>query len=221
LPARLERYIIADDVEIEDVTDQFSIFHVMTSDIPRIGPCRSVATLRFNETGFDLWAKASLHDDLLRELSTKFAFCDADRAETVRIEEGIPKWGSELTSEVIPVESNLEERCIDYEKGCYIGQETISRMKMSGQRSKRLCGLNSPTKSALSPGMRLISPGDDNKEVGWITSAAWSERVGAEIALGYVKRGFNVVGSSLQATSPAGGTATARVEIVDLPFVGK
>src|SRR4029077_17663776 len=53
LPARLERYIIADDVEIEDVTDQFSIFHVLTSSAPKTGPkCKATAALRFSETGF-------------------------------------------------------------------------------------------------------------------------------------------------------------------------
>ena len=220
LPARLERYIIADDVAIEDVTDEFSIFHVVTSKPPQImAKYKTIAALRFGELGFDVWAEASLHDELSGQLSTQFTFCDPDRAEILRIELGIPKWGRELTPEVIPLEANLEQRCVDYEKGCYIGQETISRMKMSGQRSKSLCGLVSLNGSPLSPGMRLISPGADRKDVGWITSATRSERVGREIALGYVKRGFNAVGSKFEAGLPAESINTVPVEVVDLPFV--
>ena len=69
---------------------------------------------------------------------------------------------------IIPVEANLEQRCIDYDKGCYIGQETISRMKMSGQRNKQLCGLISLKNIPLVSGMRLTGP--EGKEIGWITS---------------------------------------------------
>ena len=218
LPKRLERYIIADDVQIEDVTDQFSIFHVLTATAPRITD-KIISALRFGEPGFDIWAEASVHDEVFAQLSEKFPFCDPRHAESFRIELGIPKWGRELTGEVIPVEANLERHCIDYEKGCYIGQETISRMKMSGQRSKRLCGLLSLDDSPLSDGMRLMALGDDRKEVGWITSATRSERLKKEIALGYVKRGFNAVGSKLAATDPGGSRNPVPVEVVDLPLV--
>jgi len=218
LPKRLERYIIADDVQIEDVTDHFSIFHVLTATAPRMAG-KIVAALRFGEPGFDIWAEASVHDEVFAQLSTQFAFCDPHRTESFRIELGIPKWGRELTGEVIPVEANLERHCIDYEKGCYIGQETISRMKMSGQRSKSLCGLLSLNDSPLAGEMRLFVPGDYRKQVGWITSATRSERLKKEIALGYVKRGFNAVGSKLEAMDPAESRTPVPVEVVDLPLV--
>ena len=63
------------------------------------------------------------------------------RASSSRIEQGAPRWGWELTDQIIPVEANLADDAIDYAKGCYIGQEIISRMKISGQTNKRLCGL--------------------------------------------------------------------------------
>jgi folate-binding protein YgfZ len=131
----------------------------------------------------------------------------------MRIEQGIPRWGHELTHEIIPIEANLEQRTIDYQKGCYIGQEVISRMKMSGQTNKRLCGLISPDDIPLRPGMKLAPPSVAGKEVGWITSATRSER--QEIALGYVKRGFNNVGTTLKAVT---ATQPIRVEVVPLPF---
>ena len=142
-------------------------------------------------------------------------------AELVRIEQGIPRWGCELTDQIIPTEANLEATSIDYAKGCYIGQEVISRIKMSGQINKRLCGLVSLSGTPLQPGMRLAAAEDEGKEVGWITSARHSPRLGKEIALGYVKRGFNAAGSRLHALSPenSGDVIKIPVELVALPFI--
>jgi folate-binding protein YgfZ len=219
LIARLERYVIADDVQIEDVTDRLSIFHVLSPTAPALGDgWRLVSARRFTESGWDVWSDAALHDVVARQLSSAFRFLDAASAEVFRVEEGVPRWGRELTEEIIPIEANLEARAIDYEKGCYIGQEVISRIKMSGQTNKRLCGLVSLRGAPLLTGMKLAATGEKSKETGWITSATWSERLGREIALGYVKRGFNSIATRLDAIKPENPSIIARVEIVDLPF---
>ena len=214
LQTRLERYVIADDVQIEDVTARLSIFHVIGPPPTSFSiPTRVVSINRFGPESHDIWSEATDHDQLAAELAKEFQFCDENCAEVFRIEQGIPRWGRELTGEIIPVEANLEQRCIDYEKGCYIGQETISRMKMSGQRNKQLCGLVSLKNIPLVSGMRLIGP--EGKEIGWITSATRSDP--REIALAYVKRGFNSMGSRLEATSAEHPAVPA--EVVDLPLV--
>ena len=211
LRARLERYIIADDVQIEDVTAQFSLFHAM-GGTELAFKSRIISANRF-APGADIWCEVSQSDEVVRELIKEFNYCSDDCAEQLRIERGIPRWGRELTPEIIPVEANLEQRCIDYEKGCYIGQETISRMKMSGQRNKQLCGLVSLTGAGLTPKMRLAA-GAERKDAGWITSASRSG--GREIALGYIKRGFNSAGTQLEAVADESGRVPAQV--VDLPF---
>lgn len=217
LQLRLERYIIADDVEVEDVTDQLSIFHVLTPEPPALGAADTVAAAqRFVNTGWDLWVPSKQQAASAAELARKFPLCDSDCAEILRIEHGIPRWGRELTAQIIPIEANLEARCIDYEKGCYIGQETISRMKMSGQQSKKLCGLVSA--APLSSAMRLYPPEDSAKEVGWITSAVVSRSLGKNIGLGYIKRGFNSSGIMLRAGSAAKAAEQIAVQVVDLPF---
>ena len=109
------------------------------------------------------------------------------------------------------MEANLADDAIDYAKGCYIGQEVISRMKMSGQMSKRLCGLVSLDGSPLTPATRLLSP-EDAKDVGWITSATRSDRLGKEIALGLCEARVQPAGTKLSA-------AEHPVEVVELPFV--
>jgi len=223
LPARIERYIIADDVQIDDVTDRFSIFHVLSRAAPDVADCqRILSTRRFAETGWDVWADSKFHDAVSQQLSSMFRLFDGASAEILRIEQGIPRWGCELTEEIIPIEANLEERTIDYEKGCYIGQEVISRIKMSGQTNKRLCGLISLHNTPLRAGMKLASTSANGRQVGWITSATRSERLGKEIALGFVKRGFNVPSTNLDAVVGAedsGAQAPIHVEVVSLPFV--
>lgn len=214
LQPRLERYVIADDVTIKDVTSRWSIFHVIGDSLPRLSEdARVVSVDRFGVSAHDIWIDANKRSQVAADLSKELTFCDDPCAEVFRIEQGIPRWGRELTPEIIPVEANLEERAIDYEKGCYIGQETISRMKMSGQRNKQLCGLLSLNGSALAGGQRLVA-GPDSKEAGWVTSAT---RVGdREIALGYVKRGFNQLGSEVQVVGAGKGVSPVRV--VSVPF---
>ena len=217
LPARLERYIIADDVQLEDVSDQFSMFHVLGAEAP-VTDAMVLAVNRLGQPGSDIWVESSRREEVGGALSARLPACDRDGAEALRIEQGIPRWGAELTDEIIPIEANLEESCIDYTKGCYIGQEVISRMRMSGQRNKSLCGIMAMDDVGLEPGAKLIAAGEEQKEIGWITSATHSDSLGKHVALGYVKRPFNRHGIEALATH-AGGTVA--VLIVDLPFGSK
>jgi folate-binding protein YgfZ len=217
LRARLERYVIADDVQIEDVTEEFSLLHVLADESPPLEHNRTVFVKRFAGPGWDIWSVPAQRDAVRQQLSSLFVFSDSDAAEVMRIEQGIPRWGRELTEEIIPIEANLEQRAIDYQKGCYIGQEVISRMKMSGQTNKRLCGLISLNDTPVQQGMKLAAPATSGKEAGWITSATRSERLAKEIALGYVKRGFNDAGTKLDALAANVSIATP-VQVVSLPF---
>jgi folate-binding protein YgfZ len=222
LAARLDRYLIADDVMIEDVTEDFAFFHVTGETAPALpNDIQWRRGKRFGTAGWDLFVEAAEHDRLRELLASHESICDADCGERLRIERGVPRWGRELTNQIIPVEANLEDDAIDYAKGCYIGQEVISRMKMSGQTNKRLCGLIAVEGAPLSSDMRLFPSAvaggaDPGKELGGITSATRSERLGKEIALGYVKRGANEVGTLLTARSSE-GTST-EVKVVELPF---
>ena len=219
LPARLDRYIIADDVQIDDVSDEFALFHATgpaPAALQNVGGAVAEAE-RFGTPGADLWIARDKHAATLQALSTALPTCDEECAEVLRIERGLPRWGRELTNEIIPAEASLETSAIDYAKGCYIGQEVISRMKMSGQTNKRLCGLLPTAGALITARMRLMS---DGKDVGWITSVAESPRLGGTIALGFVKRGFQEPGTRL-AIQAADGTASegGAVAVAALPFV--
>jgi len=223
LQPRLERYIIADEVEIANISEEFSIFHLATKERPILPDfCRIVQANRFRTEGWDVWVQMSKRDEVFGQLSGVHSFCDDPCMEVFRIERGVPRWNRELTEEIIPVEANLEENSIDYEKGCYIGQEVVSRMKMSGQRNKKLCGFVSLYDSPLEPGMKIFPMGGEKtKEAGWITSAVHSRRLGKEIGLGYIKRPFYHATYRLDAIDPDNvAPALVRIEIADIPFTG-
>jgi folate-binding protein YgfZ len=210
LPARLERYIIADDVLIEDKTDDFALFHVLSTERPEgIDTEFCPKSRRLNCDGWDLWVPGADAKKMRGMLDVAYTAISESEWEVLRVESGISRWGRELTPDIIPPEANLEMRAIDYEKGCYIGQEVISRMKMSGQTRQRLSGVIATDNVTLVSETDLKSAG---KVVGKITSAVFSERLHRQIALAIIKRGFNGPGTELIA-----GESTVRV--VPLPFI--
>ena len=211
LQTRLERYVIADDVTIEDVTDQFALFHLLADSDPKISGAKFYfRSRRLGIDGWDLWVEVARAKAMKSALAADYRAMDESEWEVLRIENGIPRWGRELTPEIIPPEANLAARAIDYEKGCYIGQEVISRMKMSGQTRQRLCGLTS--EKVLPPSMELHA---GTKVVGRVTSAVFSERMNSHIALAMIKRGYTDIGTSLVALADG---AETTVRVVMLPF---
>ena len=210
---RLERYIIADDVVIEDVADQFALFHVLADSEPKTAGAKfCLRSRRVGSEGWDLWVELAGAEKMRNVLVVDYRAMDENEWEVSRVENGIPRWGRELTPEIIPPEANLQMRAIDYEKGCYIGQEVISRMKMSGQTRQRLCGLVS--EKPLIPGMELRT---GTKVVGRVTSAVFSERMNSHIALTMIKRGYTDINTSL--VTLVDGAETS-VRVVGLPFGG-
>ena len=210
LQGRLGRYIIADDVVVED-SSELALFHVLAESKPaRVQARFCVRSRRLGCDGWDLWVELVAAKEATDALRAAYHSADENEWERLRIENGIPRWGRELTPDIIPPEANLAERAIDYEKGCYIGQEVISRMKMSGQVRQRLRGLVS--EEALLPGMELHV---EEKVVGRITSAVFSSRTNSNIGLAMIKRGHNDVGSSLLASNQK---VKANVRVVTLPL---
>jgi len=90
-----------------------------------------------------------------------------------------------LTPDHFPQEAGLEDGWIHYDKGCYLGQETIARLHHLGHVNRHLRGLLIEGSAAPDVGSALCV---DGKQVGSVTSAAFSPRLQRPIALGYVRR---------------------------------
>lgn len=115
----------------------------------------------------------------------------------------------------IPLECGIETRAVSYSKGCYIGQEVINRIHTIGHVNKELRGLR------LEDGLQTLpARGDklfhEGREVGYVTSAVKSPALNASIALGYVRRDANQVGTELALRGSGGET---KALIVQVPFV--
>jgi folate-binding protein YgfZ len=215
LTARLERYIIADDVTLEDVTEQECLFHVLPAggEKPVIDGAEVRGANRFGRAGFDVIAPQAEHGRVTESLSAGHALLPGEIAEVLRIEAGAPRWGAELTEETLPAEAGLDGTAIDFHKGCYIGQEVISRIKSVGHVNRQLTGLAAD--APLAPGMTLHDGA--GTAVGEITSAGWSFGLESWAGLGYLKRGF--AGAALDARSPDGGSVAVRaVRVKGLPM---
>jgi folate-binding protein YgfZ len=140
--------------------------------------------------------------------------CGWTAFEIARIEAGIPRFGADMDETNIPLESGLESRAISYSKGCYIGQEVINRIHSIGHVNRELRGLRLADDLTALPlrGDKLFCEG---KEIGFITSAVKSPALGANIALGYVRREAYEIGTTL--TLRTAGRESAAT-IVALPF---
>jgi glycine cleavage system T protein len=112
----------------------------------------------------------------------------AQTREALRIEAGLPKAGPDLNEEIVPPEANLEEKAFSLSKGCYPGQEVVARMDTYGNVRRHLVGLILQDKTIPPKGSKLFS-GD--REVGWISSAAFSPQRNAVLAFGFPLRDFS------------------------------
>jgi len=213
LAARLERYIIADDATLEDVTEDECLFHLLGPGVLGSDPGVEIrAATRLGRPGIDIIAPSAEHDRLLAALSASHVLMPAPLAECLRIEAGVPCWGAELTENTLPPEAGLDQTAIDYGKGCYIGQEVISRIKSVGHLNRHLAGFTAG--APLAPGMTLHPVADPDKAAGEITSGAWSFGLETWAGLGYLKRGF--ADAALYARSADGATTGVRIRSLPL-----
>ena len=115
----------------------------------------------------------------------------------------------------LPLECGIESRAVSYSKGCYIGQEVINRVHSFGHVTRDLRGLRLAGDLKLLPqrGDKLFHNG---KGIGYITSAVKSPALKKNIALGYVRREANQIGTELTLRAAAG---ESPAKIVELPFV--
>jgi folate-binding protein YgfZ len=178
LGARLQKYLIADDAVFEEVDDLWSLSHVFgaaTPPVPKTG--FAIPRARYGLPGHDLWMPATGAAVVGESVAS-------DVVEIIRLENGIPAWGAELTPNTLPPEAGPHLlAAISYTKGCYVGQETIARLKSVGHVNRTLVFLRSDSNVYPAPGAKLKH---DDREVGVVTSAGFSPRLERGIALGYV-----------------------------------
>ncbi|HKO59691.1 MAG TPA: glycine cleavage T C-terminal barrel domain-containing protein [Pyrinomonadaceae bacterium] len=165
-------------------------------------------------TGFDLILPADVAPELSQALINEGATPVGDDVfEVLRIEAGIPRHGVDMDETNVVSETNLDD-AVSYTKGCYIGQEIIARIKYRGHVAKKLIGLSFADKRELASGDIIKSP--DDKDIGRITSTAYSPRLQHTIALGYVKYDYLAAGTAVKVIH---GGNEVPAQVTELPFI--
>jgi folate-binding protein YgfZ len=161
----LERYAVMDDVEFEPV------------DVPVHRVWGAPATV---------WQAPPI-------LSPAQGAASADEVEARRVEAGLPRFGVDVSEDYFPFESGLAE-VLDYEKGCYIGQEPIYRVHAKGKPNKHMLGLVIEGDQPVSAGAQVSHP--EREAAGTVTSSVVSPDYGV-IAMAYIHRSVAEAGQNV------------------------
>ncbi len=192
LGPRLEKYIIADDVELTDVSDEWHLWHVFGPAAAKFTPGENgaVKSPRLGVEGVDIW----LAVDAAPPLSDA-PLLSAKEHETLRILRGIPRYPNELNGEAFPPEAGIEERAMSYTKGCYIGQEVLSRIRTTSKMPRELIQWHG--EAPVSVGETVFSTSEPPKAIGTITSQAWHPVLQKHCGLAFVRQGAVTAHSKL------------------------
>jgi folate-binding protein YgfZ len=231
-----ERHLIADDVQLRDIgssVDRLAVEGPLAEQlleraagaaldlaadcckVVRIGETEVVAA-RYGwsgEVGYQLLAPAGSGEAVAGEIEAAGSesvsmFMGEKALEILRIEAGIPRFGTEIDETVLPAEARLG-RAVARSKGCYVGQEVVARMEAAGRVSHLLVGLAMGEGPIPEPGSEITA---DGKRVGEVTSSCRSALAGS-IALGFVRAAHSATGTELSA-------ADRPVRVAALPFAG-
>ena len=177
---RLDGLIFAEDAQVLDESASFEVWTAIGPGDPSGGEITDVVVGAGEPHGF------------------AYPEINFDTFEVVRIERGIPRFLVDMTDETIPLEAGIEDRAISFTKGCYVGQEVIVRVthRGGGRVAKKLVRWKADPSAAVVPlpGARIFS---NEKDIGRVTSAAYSPSREAVVGLGYVHRNFVTPGTEV------------------------
>lgn len=224
-----DKFIIMDDVTLEDQTPATGsldlvgpraasliaeLSGVNLAGMPELGqleialgsiPCRMVHHKLGGHSGATLIAPREHLALLWRQMEAHVrenggAAVGMEAINSIRLEYGIPWFGSDYDEKDIPHEAGLEHSHISYEKGCYTGQEIVERVRSRGHANRRLTSLQFFAAQPPAAGTKLTAPGNaPTSEAGHVTSAAFSPVLQRPIGLGYVRREHAALGTRLDA----------------------
>jgi tRNA-modifying protein YgfZ len=237
----LDRYLISEQVEIADVTEQFAQLHLAgphaaialgkalgsaVPDLPefahmeRTFGTNATCSIRHRNLlglpGFDIVCRAELVEGVRGLLTAAGAVRGtAETFETLRIEAGTPLFGPDIDENRFVMEVGGASRAVSYSKGCFLGQEPIVMARdRAGHVNRAFLGLKVlEGQTVLPAGTKLFHEGQD---VGVVTSSCLSPRLMAPIALGYLRWKHQEPGTRMEAESPTG---RLPVEVLGLPPV--
>jgi aminomethyltransferase len=196
--SHLDRYIIADDVTLEDVTETTAELAVEGTGAAELK--RGALVLEpglTGQPGFRVVVPLAEKDALTGALlDAGCVAATAEEARAVRIANGVPRYGEDITEANLAQETRLMH-ALHFNKGCYLGQEIVERVRSRGHVNKTLRALRIAGDAVPAAGAAVMT---GEKEAGEITSAAYSVAEGCVRALAYLRmlEGLSVAGAAAQ-----------------------
>lgn len=172
---------------------------------------------RTGEMGYDLYIENEYLKPLWEELMRAGSALNIepvgyDALNTLRIEAGIPVYNIDMDESNIPIEAGLWS-ALNFEKGCYVGQEVIARIKWRGHVNWHLVGFTLQSGYSSSAGDEIYKV---EKKIGRVTSSVFSPMLKTSICLGYIRREFNKPGTGVVIKTSEDSEIEAEVR--ELPF---
>jgi folate-binding protein YgfZ len=219
----LDHFLISEDVSFTERTRELVLFHVAGPGAAALEPGfreslgGGTAILRqlsrLSVPGWDLLCPAESAATVRQWLADAGVQpAGQDVFEVLRVEAGMPAHGKEIDDTRLAMELGRTAQAINYTKGCYLGQETIVMARDRGHVNRMLLGLKLAGDEPAAAGAKVIR---GEEEVGQVTSSVFSPRVGAAIALAFLRRGHQQPGTAMEVESVKGKRAA---EIAALPF---
>jgi len=202
LLARLERYAVSDDVSFARVDPVPPLWHVFG---PAAAGCAGLQIDRLGGDGRDTPVRP-----------TGFLEASESEREILRIERGLPVWGRELNEDTLPHEAGLDRAAVDFHKGCYVGQETVSRIESVGRVNRQLAGFLGDFDPSLAPNAKLLDA--SGAPAGYLTSAASCPGQQKTAAMGYF---HPRTGASSFSVVDESGACLGRAERSEFPLVSE
>jgi len=216
-----QRFIITEDVQFTDLAEKMTALAgslslvdspiqdaVLAADVMFCDvPVKMIPINVYGDGATILLATGGDTEKVLTNASLRGAVVNsADAWETLRVETGFPLFGVDVSDGNLPQEVNRTTSAISFQKGCYLGQETVARIDAMGHVNWYLVGVG--TKVMLSPSSEAHFEG---KLVARIGSVVCSPRTNETLALAYVRRGSEQPGSRIQ-------TDVGELEVFSLPL---
>jgi aminomethyltransferase len=211
----MRRYIIADQVELEDVTVQTAAIGLegpgaaaalatVSAPVPGAdyahlswGEFIVAAVTVTGQPGFRIFGPPAEVVGRLEAAGAKPA-TEAD-IRLVRLENGKPRYGEEIRETTLPQETQ-QMHAVSFTKGCYLGQEIVERIRAQGHVNKLLVKIAIDGAEPVAPGTKLSSGAD---VAGEVSSSVYSPQYGKVLALAYVRTQHAGRGTPLRAGEAA------------------
>jgi folate-binding protein YgfZ len=199
----LDKFIIADDVALEDATDRIATLALegpqALDAAQRLGvplPGKPWAHVAWNDVlvanvswtgspGLRFFAPVEVKPRLIEQFQSAGALpVSLGAARVVRLENFQPRYGEDIFPTTLSQETQ-QTHAVNFNKGCYIGQEIVERVRSRGLVHRLLAGVEIDAPEPLEPDNRLLH---GEEEVGKITSAEFSPALDKVVALAYIRR---------------------------------